>query len=227
MNEKIVLNLINCSKSYKKNNSQISVLNNVTLNFEKGKFYAIMGKSGAGKSTLIQIIGLLDDINFGKIKINGIDITKLSEKEKDQLRNKNIGFVFQSFYLSPNLTAISNVLLPTYINENLNESDALKRAEFLLSKLDIYDRADHYPNELSGGEQQRVAIARALINDPDILLADEPTGNLDDENEKIVLELLKKMSKEGKCVIVVSHNREIKKYADVVLKLENGILKVV
>lgn len=107
------------------------------------------------------------------------------------------------------------------------ESDALKRAEFLLSKLDIYDRANHYPNELSGGEQQRVAIARALINDPDILLADEPTGNLDDENEKIVLELLKKMSKEGKCVIVVSHNREIKKYADVVLKLENGILKVV
>ena len=125
------------------------------------------------------------------------------------------------------MTAISNVLLPTYINENLNENDALKRAEFLLSKLDIYDRANHYPNELSGGEQQRVAIERALINDPDILLADEPTGNLDDENEKIVLELLKKMSKEGKCVIVVSHNREIKKYADVVLKLENGILKVV
>ena len=223
---KNILRLENCSKSYTKKNNIITILNNVTLNFEKGKFYAIMGKSGAGKSTLIQILGLLDNINNGKMEIDGVDVTKLSESEKNSIRNKKIGFVFQAFYLSPNLNTISNVLLPTYINKNLNEVEALKKANFLLKKLDIYDRASHYPSELSGGEQQRVAIARALINDPDILLADEPTGNLDDENEKIVLSLLKNMSENGKCVIVVSHNKEIKKYADIVLKLENGILKV-
>lgn len=223
---KNILRLENCSKSYTKKNNIITILNNVTLNFEKGKFYAIMGKSGAGKSTLIQILGLLDNINNGKMEIDGVDVTKLSESEKNSIRNKKIGFVFQAFYLSPNLNTISNVLLPTYINKNLNEFEALKKANFLLKKLDIYDRASHYPSELSGGEQQRVAIARALINDPDILLADEPTGNLDDENEKIVLSLLKNMSENGKCVIVVSHNKEIKKYADIVLKLENGILKV-
>lgn len=225
MNKKDILRLENCSKSYTKKNNIITILNNVTLNFERGKFYAIMGKSGAGKSTLIQILGLLDNIDCGKIEINGNDVTKLSESKKDTIRNKNIGFVFQEFYLSPNLNTISNVLLPTYINENLNEVESLKKANSLLKKLDIYDRASHYPNELSGGEQQRVAIARALINDPDILLADEPTGNLDDENEEIVLNLLKNMSKNGKCVIVVSHNKEIKKYADTVLKLENGVLK--
>lgn len=225
MNKKDILRLENCSKSYTKKNNIITILNNVTLNFERGKFYAIMGKSGAGKSTLIQILGLLDNIDCGKIEINGNDVTKLSESKKDTIRNKNIGFVFQEFYLSPNLNTISNILLPTYINENLNEVESLKKANSLLKKLDIYDRASHYPNELSGGEQQRVAIARALINDPDILLADEPTGNLDDENEEIVLNLLKNMSKNGKCVIVVSHNKEIKKYADTVLKLENGILK--
>ena len=225
MNKKDILRLENCSKSYTKKNNIITILNNVTLNFERGKFYAIMGKSGAGKSTLIQILGLLDNIDCGKIEINGNDVTKLSESKKDTIRNKNSGFVFQEFYLSPNLNTISNVLLPTYINENLNEVESLKKANSLLKKLDIYDRASHYPNELSGGEQQRVAIARALINDPDILLADEPTGNLDDENEEIVLNLLKNMSKNGKCVIVVSHNKEIKKYADTVLKLENGVLK--
>ncbi len=224
--DKNILRLENCSKNYKKKNNVITILSDVTLNFEKGKFYAIMGKSGAGKSTLIQILGLLDNINNGKMEIDGVDVTKLSESEKNSIRNKKIGFVFQAFYLSPNLNTISNVLLPTYINKNLNEVEALKKANFLLKKLDIYDRASHYPSELSGGEQQRVAIARALINDPDILLADEPTGNLDDENEKIVLSLLKNMSENGKCVIVVSHNKEIKKYADIVLKLENGILKV-
>lgn len=223
--DKNILRLENCSKNYKKKNNVITILSDVTLNFEKGKFYAIMGKSGAGKSTLIQILGLLDNINNGKIEIDGVDVTKLSESEKNSIRNKKIGFVFQAFYLSPNLNTISNVLLPTYINKDLNEFEALKKANFLLKKLDIYDRASHYPSELSGGEQQRVAIARALINDPDILLADEPTGNLDDENEKIVLSLLKNMSENGKCVIVVSHNKEIKKYADTVLKLENGILK--
>ena len=224
--DKNILRLENCSKNYKKKNNVITILSDVTLNFEKGKFYAIMGKSGAGKSTLIQILGLLDNINNGKIEIDGVDVTKLSESEKNSIRNKKNGFVFQAFYLSPNLNTISNVLLPTYINKDLNEFEALKKANFLLKKLDIYDRASHYPGELSGGEQQRVAIARALINDPDILLADEPTGNLDDENEKIVLSLLKNMSENGKCVIVVSHNKEIKKYADIVLKLENGILKV-
>ena len=224
--DKNILRLENCSKNYKKKNNVITILSDVTLNFEKGKFYAIMGKSGAGKSTLIQILGLLDNINNGKMEIDGVDVTKLSESEKNSIRNKKIGFVFQAFYLSPNLNTISNVLLPTYINKNLNEVEALKKANFLLKKLDIYDRASHYPSELSGGEQQRVAIARALINDTDILLADEPTGNLDDENEKIVLSLLKNMSENGKCVIVVSHNKEIKKYADIVLKLENGILKV-
>ncbi len=224
--DKNILRLENCSKNYKKKNNVITILSDVTLNFEKRKFYAIMGKSGAGKSTLIQILGLLDNINNGKMEIDGVDVTKLSESEKNSIRNKKIGFVFQAFYLSPNLNTISNVLLPTYINKNLNEVEALKKANFLLKKLDIYDRASHYPSELSGGEQQRVAIARALINDPDILLADEPTGNLDDENEKIVLSLLKNMSENGKCVIVVSHNKEIKKYADIVLKLENGILKV-
>lgn len=225
MNKKTILKLDKCSKVYKKKNKKIDVLNNVSMSFERGKFYAIMGKSGAGKTTLIQLLGLLDDFSSGDLEIGGVNTSYLTEKEKDILRNKKIGFVFQSFYLNSNLSAFDNVLLPTFVNDELSEQEANEKVNSLFKELSIEHRMNHYPNELSGGEQQRVAIARALVNEPDILLADEPTGNLDSENEKNVLSLLKNKSNNGKCVIVVSHNKEIKEYADTVLTLQNGILK--
>lgn len=217
-----IIKLYNCIKNYSINDKKILVLDKVSYEFSINKFYTIMGHSGSGKSTLIQILGLLDNVTSGDIFIKGLNVLDLDENLKAKLRNENIGFIFQSFYLNPNLTALENVLLPTYINSSLKKSEAKTKAIKLLEDLGLGERIKHFPKQLSGGEQQRVAIARALINDPDIILADEPTGSLDEENEKLIFKLLQKISKKGKCVIVVSHNSEIKKYADIVLKLEKG-----
>lgn len=217
-----IIKLYNCIKNYSINDKKILVLDKVSYEFSINKFYTIMGHSGSGKSTLIQILGLLDNVTSGDIFIKGLNVLDLDENLKAKLRNENIGFIFQSFYLNPNLTALENVLLPTYINSSLKKSEAKTKAIKLLEDLGLGERIKHFPKQLSGGEQQRVAIARALINAPDIILADEPTGSLDEENEKLIFKLLQKISKKGKCVIVVSHNSEIKKYADIVLKLEKG-----
>lgn len=218
----MVIKCKNLNKTYNLKNKEITALNDVNIEFKSGKFYAIMGHSGSGKSTLIHCLGLLDDLDSGEIYFDKEEISKLNEKEKTIFRKENIGFVFQSFYLSKKLRAYENVMLPMYINKNIKKEDRRTKAINLLEKFGLGERIEHYPNQLSGGEQQRVAIARALANDPDIILADEPTGNLDVKNEKYVLKILKELAKDGKCVIVVTHNEEVKKYADKIFYMKSG-----
>ena len=216
------MKLINVNKSYNTSYGKLQILKNISVSFEKGKFYAIMGRSGSGKSTLVNILGLLDDFDDGDYYLNDINVKQLNDKTKSKIRGLNIGFVFQSFYLNKNLTAYENIILPTYINDKMDDTERKSRALNIMKKLEIIDRREHKPSSLSGGEQQRVAIARALINNPDIIIADEPTGNLDSSNELEVLKILKEISKQGKIVIVVSHNPIIKNYADILYKINEG-----
>ncbi len=213
----MIIEIKNLSKTFKKNT--IQVLNDVNYKFKKGTIYCISGRSGAGKSTLVQILGLLSKPTKGKVLINGQDTSTLNDDEKSELRNQTIGFVFQSFYLDKMLKAYENVMLPMYLcnkDKNIMKEKTLK----LLETVELENRAKHFPSELSGGEQQRVAIARALANEPEIILADEPTGSLDPENEKNILKILKKLADKGKCVIIVSHSQEVQKYADKILKID-------
>lgn len=219
-----IINLKNCKKIYSQKNDKIIAVNNVNIAFETGKFYAIMGKSGSGKSTLLQCMGLVDNFTEGIMYIDSKNVSQLSEKEKSKIRKNKIGFIFQSFYLNPIFNAKENVMLPLFLNKNMTNQEISIRAEKLLKLVGLECRKNHLPKELSGGEQQRIAIARALANNPDIILADEPTGNLDQTNEKNILFLLKKLSNSGKCVIVVSHNPNIRDYADCVIKMEEGKL---
>lgn len=223
MEKKLVLT--NGTKKYKLKNETITAMDNINLEIDMGKLYVIMGHSGSGKSTLIQMLGLLDSLTSGKLYINGDEISNISEDKKAELRKKEIGFVFQSFYLNPKLTALENVMLPMYINDKIKSSDRREIAEKLLEKLGLENRKTHYPKELSGGEQQRIAIARALANNPNYILADEPTGNLDSENEQNVYRILKELTKEGKAVVIVSHNENIKQYADEIFYMEAGKLR--
>lgn len=221
---KNIIVLKDLSKSYNTNKGKIEVLKNISLKLETGKMYAIMGHSGSGKSTLINILGLIDEYDEGSYILFDKNPKNLSDKELSNLRMKNIGFIFQEFYLNNTLKAYENVIVPMLINKDIQPHDRKGNAIKLLEEVELSDRIEHFPKELSGGEQQRVAIARSLANNPDILLADEPTGNLDEENEKKIFKILKKLAKEGKCVIVVSHSNEVKKYADVVYSLEKGKL---
>lgn len=212
------------SKIYKLKDEEINALSDFSYKFEKGKMYGVRGHSGSGKSTLINILGLLETPTKGTYIIDKRDVSKLNSKELADLRLNTIGFVFQDFYLNENMTALENVMLPLLINKSLSFKEKEVKAKKLLTEVGLVNRIKHFPKELSGGEQQRVAIARALANNPKIILADEPTGNLDEENEKIIFEQLKKLSKDGKCVIVVSHSDEINKYADEILKISKGKL---
>lgn len=212
-------------KAYRKNNNETIILNDLNVSFESNKFYAIMGHSGSGKSTLINIIGLIETATSGEYYLNGKNISDLNENEKANIRAKYFGFIFQDYNLDPNLKAYENVMLPMLIDKKVKNIDAKEKAIKLLESLDLAHRINHYPKELSGGEQQRVAIARALANNPEIILADEPTGNLDKKNEQKIFSDLKKLSESGKCVIVVSHSLEIKEYADVIFTLEDGTIR--
>jgi len=219
-----VISLNNVYKSYKTNEKEIKVLSNISVDFYSGTFYAIMGHSGSGKSTLINILGLLDIPSSGNYILFERDTRKHNDNELSSMRMKNFGFIFQNYYLNNNLKAYENIMLPMVINKSINVHSRKEKAISLLEQLGLKDRIEHFPNKLSGGEQQRVAIARALANNPDIILADEPTGNLDVETEKEIFELLKKLSKNGKCVIVVSHSELVKEYADCVYTIENNSL---
>ena len=219
----MILKVKNLVKNYYKDNEKIEAVNNISYNFEKGKFYAIMGPSGSGKSTFLHLIGTLDTYDEGSVFINNIDVSSLDDLQLSKIRKEEIGFVFQSFYLNNNMKAYENVIMPIMLDK-IPYKDKKEKGITILNSLDLEKRVNHYPSELSKGECQRVAIARALINNPNIILADEPTGNLDSKNERNIFELLKKLSLEGKCVIVVSHNEELKKYADVVLKIRDGKL---
>lgn len=211
-------------KVYNTEKEKVIALSNFSYTFEKGKFYAIMGHSGSGKSTLIKILGLMDKASSGKYQINGSNVNSLSDEEESRLRMENVGFIFQDYKLDANLRAIENVILPMLINKKINKKERVNLATNLLKSVGLENRINHFPKEMSGGEQQRVCIARALANNPDYILADEPTGNLDEENEIKILNILKELSQKGKCVIVVSHSNEIVKYADEVLNLSQGKL---
>lgn len=212
------------SKFYYLGKQSFEILKDITYKFKMGNFYAIMGESGAGKSTLISILGLLENITSGKYLINEHDVANLPDKESSEIRMKHIGFVFQDFNLDENLKAYENVMIPMLINKTIDNKQKKEKAIVALDKVGLKERVNHLPKQLSGGEKQRVAIARALANDPEIILADEPTGNLDSKTEKRIFEILKKLSESGKCVIVVSHSDVVKDYADTVLELCDGRL---
>ena len=216
-----MIKLENITKMYNKKN--IIALNNININFESGKFYAIMGNSGSGKSTLLNIIGLLDYPSSGILRINNLNIKHLSQSKLDELRSMEIGYVFQECFLSENLTVFENIMLPLLINNNISQRKKILIVNELLLMIKLNERKDHFPKELSGGERQRVALARALVNNPTIILADEPTGNLDRKNEIIIFNILKKLTLYGKCVIVVSHSELIKDYANEIIILKDGI----
>ena len=220
----MVLEIKDLIKDYYHKEKKIEVLKSLSYNFEKGKFYGIMGHSGSGKTTLFNIVGTIDKEYNGNILVNSKNISSLNDEDMASLRNLEIGFVFQDFFLDEGLTALENVMVPMIINANIPKEEREVIAKKLLKEVGMEDREKHFPKELSGGEKQRVAIARALSNNPNILLCDEPTGNLDEETENKIFALLKNLSKSGKCVIVVSHSNEVKSYADVMLYLKDGKL---
>lgn len=214
------IELHNLVKKYKNE----EILKGINYTFYSGKFYAIMGKSGVGKTTLLNIISTLDSPTSGDVLFKDQSLLTMTMSQKAELRNKEIGFIFQAFNLLPQLNAVENVMLPMYLNKEIKFEVVKEKAEALLTQFDLSDRLKHFPYELSAGQQQRVAIARALINDPSIIIADEPSGNLDEANETYVFETLRKLSEKGKTVIVVTHNREIMAYSDVNLTIKLGII---
>lgn len=224
MTNKKILKIENIEKKYIKDKNRINVLNKLSIEFEIGKLYAIVGKSGSGKSTLLKCIASLTSLDKGIIKYLDKEISKLNDKELSKFRNESIGMVFQEFNLLDFLNVYDNILMPLVISGSSSFTNKNNdRVKKLIDFVDLNERSNHLPSELSGGEQQRVAIARALVNNPNLILADEPTGNLDRENAKNILELLKKISKD-KCVIIVTHDDQVLKYADIIYKLEKGIL---
>lgn len=216
------IELKNVSKLY---NKDVCALNNVSFAVNQGEFVAVMGQSGSGKSTLLQIAGLLDSCTSGEVLINGENVSELDKNKLADIRMKTLGFVFQSFHLNSHLKVYENIMVPMLINNEFkNRAEMKKRAEELVETVGLSHRIDHYPSELSGGEQQRVAIARAMANDPDFILADEPTGNLDSKNEIMIFEELKKLSDSGKGVLVVSHNEAVTDFADRICIMKDGVL---
>lgn len=210
------------SKIY--NNSVIAV-DNVSLTVNQGEFIAVMGQSGSGKSTLLQIAGLLDTCTSGQVIINGNDVSTIDKNALADVRMENLGFVFQAFHLNAHLKLYENVMVPMLINDKFTSMNDMKeQAMRLIDSVGLTNRKEHYPFELSGGEQQRVAIARALANDPDFILADEPTGNLDSKNELMVFEELKKLCYLDKGVLVVSHNDAVIDFADKIYTMKDGVL---
>lgn len=217
-----MIELICINKNFSIKGKSTSILENININFHKGKLYGIMGDSGAGKSTLIQIIGLLIKPTTGIIKLNKKNTNNLKEKEISNLRKNKIAYIFQNYNLIPTMTAMENVMIAAMLNKSTSSAEKKKEIKELFDQLGLNNKENHYPSELSGGEQQRVAIARALINNPTIILADEPTAALDEKNAKNIFNILKKLSLYGKCIIVVCHNNLIKDYADEIIYLNNG-----
>ena len=216
-----VLSLKDVYKVYKMDGVSVKALNGVSLTIEKGEFVSVIGPSGSGKSTLMHIIGCLDIPTSGKVFLEHHEVSKLTERELAQIRNKKIGFVFQQFNLLARTSALENVSLPLIYNGTA-ESNIQEKAKKALEKVDLGDRLYHYPNQLSGGEQQRVAIARALVTDPTIILADEPTGNLDSKSGVEIMEIFKKLHKQGRTIVVVTHDQNIASQAQRTIKLRDG-----
>ena len=216
-----IIELKNVFKTYEIGDSTINALFDINLNIEKSEFVAIMGPSGSGKSTIMNSIGCIDIPTKGEIFLENKNIANLSESELAQIRGKKIGFIFQQFNLIPTLTALENIMLPMIFQKTSYEKRKKKAIE-LLTLVELEDRINHKPKELSGGQQQRVAIARSLANNPEIILADEPTGNLDSKTSNIILQFLKKLNKEGKTIIIVTHNIDTAKETKKIFFLKDG-----
>jgi len=221
---KILIETVNLKKTYQHFNGNISLFNNLNLKIRQGDLVALVGPSGSGKSSLLHLLALLDEPTRGDIKINEVFTKKFSEEKKDEIRRKNISIIFQDNNLLNDFTAIENIMMPLIIKgENLE--NVKKKAQKILKAVKIYDRSQHFPNELSGGEQQRVAIARALIAETNLILADEPTGNLDFKTSKEIFSYFLKLKKLKKTIIFATHNRELANRADYKLFISNGDIK--
>lgn len=215
--KKELIKINNLNKEFGK----VKALNNINLSVYEGEWLAIMGPSGSGKSTLLNILSLMDTPSSGEYILDNENLEQTDEEQKITLRREKIGLVFQQFHLIPYLNALENVMLSQYYHSSVDEEDA----KMVLEKVGLSHRLTHLPSQLSGGEQQRVCIARALINNPELLLADEPTGNLDEANEQIVLQTLQKLKNEGKTIVLITHNPDLAKFADRTLILQHGVLK--
>ncbi|MEP6712875.1 MAG: ABC transporter ATP-binding protein [Ferruginibacter sp.] len=219
-----ILQLENIRKSYYLGKQELPVLKGITLDISKNEYVALMGPSGSGKSTLMNILGCLDSPTGGRYILNGKDVSGMSDDDLAAVRNKEIGFVFQQFNLLPRLTAAENVALPL-IYSGVSKKDRIERAAAVLNKVKLDDRMHHKPNELSGGQCQRVAIARALINNPAIILADEPTGNLDSKTSYEIMDILGKIHGDGNTVILVTHEEDISHFAHRLIRLKDGLVE--
>ena len=220
----IIIDISNIKKVYEMGEEKLFALNGVDVVIERNEYVAIMGPSGSGKSTLMNIIGCLDTPTSGKYILNGKDVHEMDDDELAEIRNKEIGFVFQTFNLLPRNNALHNVELPL-IYSGLSKADRIKQAQNALSNVGLADRMMHKPNELSGGQRQRVAVARALVNNPSIILADEPTGNLDTKTGEEIMSLFTDLNKKGNTIILVTHEEEIARHANRIIKIRDGLIE--
>ena len=222
----IIMKLEDIDKFYMETGNKLHILKKLNLEVKRGEFVSILGKSGSGKSTLLNIMGLLDKIDGGKIWIDDKEVSSLNEMERNNIKNHFLGFVFQFHYLMSEFTALENVIIPALLNNFKNKKEIEKEAKELLEIVGLAERIKHKPNQLSGGEKQRVAIARAMINKPKLILADEPTGNLDEDTGELIFSLFRKINKEhNQSIVVVTHARDLSQVTDRQIYLKRGVLE--
>lgn len=222
----IIMKLEDIDKFYMETGNKLHILKKLNLEVKRGEFVSILGKSGSGKSTLLNIMGLLDKIDGGKIWIDDKEVSSLNEMERNNIKNHFLGFVFQFHYLMSEFTALENVMIPALLNNFKNKKEIEKEAKELLEIVGLAERMKHKPNQLSGGEKQRVAIARAMINKPKLILADEPTGNLDEDTGELIFSLFRKINKEhNQSIVVVTHARDLSQVTDRQIFLKKGVLE--
>jgi putative ABC transport system ATP-binding protein len=220
----MLITIKNLNKTYIMGAEKVEALKSVTLNIEKNEYVALMGPSGSGKSTLMNLLGCLDSPSSGEYWLNGIEVSTMDDGDLAEVRNKQIGFVFQTFNLMPRLSALENVALPL-VYAGIGREERLEKARKTLESVGLGDRVSHKPNELSGGQRQRVAVARALVNDPAIILADEPTGNLDTKTSYEIMGLFEDIHKSGNTVIIVTHEHDIAQHAHRIVRLRDGLIE--
>ncbi len=216
-----IIRLDKIARHYHVGSEIVKALQDITLSIQKNEFVALMGPSGSGKSTLMNVLGCLDTPTSGHYFLNGLDVSKMSDNELAEVRNKEIGFIFQTFNLLPRSTALENVMLPL-IYAGISKHERIRRAEEALASVQLADRMNHKPNELSGGQRQRVAVARALVNKPSIILADEPTGNLDSKTSVEIIGLLEEIHRKGNTIVLVTHEEDIAEHAHRIIRLRDG-----
>jgi putative ABC transport system ATP-binding protein len=228
MKDAILIKTENLKKIYHMGEVEVPALNGVSLKIDQGEFVAIMGPSGSGKSTLMNILGCLDSPSAGSYHLDGQDVSRLDRAQLAHIRNEKLGFIFQSYNLLPRMTALENVVLPMLYNKNSdgNQTKMTQKAEELLNLVGLGERISHQPKELSGGQQQRVAIARALINDPVLILADEPTGNLDSKSADEIMEILHELHQSGSTIVMVTHEHEIADQTNHIISIRDGLVEV-